>query len=264
MMRSRTLFVCLAILTLGTQSFARGGGNIMRGGLGFLFPDHNSFANPGQFAESRGMALQAQYARTNLPSVQMLAPSFVYGNGAMGLGVYGARAGATLGSGSDQIGAGLGFALLKGRMTFGLGFDKQLGAGAGDGDISAQLNFNSANRRGAAFGIGYRRTLGSTVQSLSAGLGYSFMSNKNIELDIAFPSISSFGNFDLGAYFTTMAKFFYLGGGYLMNKQGATTHGAAGRLGFILGSSFDVSGTIGKYFGAGNPTTWGATLRASF
>ncbi len=264
MMRSRTLFIGLAILSLGTPSFARGGGNIMRGGLGFLFPDHNSFANPGQFAESRGMAIQAAYTKMDSPTLHSVAPSFVYGNGAMGLGVYGARTGTTLGTGADQIGAGLGFSLLKGRMTFGLGYDKQLGVGTGNGDISAQLNFNPANRRGAAFGVGYRRTLGSTVQSLSAGLGYSFMSNKNLEVDIAFPSVSSFSNFNLGAYFTTMAKFFYLGGGYLMSKQGTTVHGAAGRLGFVLGSSFDFSGTIGKYFGAGNPTTWGGTLRASF
>src|SRR4051812_29699986 len=101
-MRTLKIFVSFVILFAAVTAQARGGGNIMRGGLGFLFPDHNSFNNVGQFAADHGMAVEALYARTNQGGgPQTILPSFVYSNGAMGLGFYGSHTGTSLISGGS-------------------------------------------------------------------------------------------------------------------------------------------------------------------
>lgn len=262
----RVVATVFFVSLFSTSTFARGGGNILRGGVGFLFPDHNSFVNPGQFAATNGMAVEALYSTSNVPgAVQGARPSFVYGNGAFGLGANWTRSGANLSTGTDSIGAGLGFALVKGRATVGLGYDRQLGAGAGNGDINVTLTFNPANRRGAAFGLGYKTTLGSGVNGLTAGLGFAFGTGSNFEVDATWANINTLGTFDGSAVFTTAKRFFYMGGGYVMNKAATMTHGLTGRFGFVLGTSIDLSAMATKYFVSGsNSFAYGGSLRASF
>jgi hypothetical protein len=268
MARKQSLFVFLVISGISMNaSAAAGGGGIMRGGLGFLFPDHNSFANPGQFSDSRAMAVEAFYKRSTAATpVQTATPSLVYGNGAMGLGIAFSRMATDLMAtgATDTVSAGLGFSLVKGRATIGLGYDKSMG-GADSGVVSGALTLNPPNRRGVALGAGYKRNLTSGTNMLTAGLGYSFMSNNNLEVNVTFPSLASMSIWSLGAYFTTMKGKLYLSGGYLMNNAlGVSTSGVVGRLGFILGRSVDLSFWGQNFFGAGIPFEYGASFRAMF
>ncbi len=262
----RVVATVLFISFVSTSSFARGGGNILRGGMGFLFPDHNSFVNPGQFAATNGLAVEALYSSSNVPgATQGARPSLVYGNGSFGVGANWTRSGANLATGTDTLSAGLGFSLIKDRATVGVGYDRVLGAGAGNGDLNITLTFNPANRRGAAFGLGYRTALGSGVHGLTAGLGFSFMSNNNFEVDATWANISTLDVFNASALFTTMKRFFYLGGGYTLSNAGSMVHGITGRLGFVIGTSIDLSGMATKYFISGsNSFAYGGSLRASF
>lgn len=266
MLRTKSLFVFLVLFGFGTNTYAAGGAGINRGGLGFLFPDNNSFVNPGQFADSHGMAVEGFYSRSNLTGAgHSISPSFVYGNGMMGVGVYGTRTGTDLlGAGNtDTVGAGLGVALLKGRATLGVRYDKTLGM-TDNGVASATVTLNPAQRKGVAIGVGYTRNITSTASSLVAGAGYSFMSNNNLEVNITFPDINTLSNWNLAAYVTTMKGIGFLGAGYVMAKAATTSHGVSGRLGVVLGRSVDVSVWGATYFVTGSPILYGGSLRASF
>lgn len=258
------IFLISAIFFAGSSAFAATGG-IMRGGLGFLFPDHNSFSNEGQFAASRGIGIQASYTKTDVVDLHALGPSFVYGNGNVGFGVYGSRFGTDISdSTGDTIGAGLGLALFKGRATIGVGYGAAMSS-MGNGNLDLTLTMNPANHKGASLGVGYTMGIGGGTSALIAGLGYSFDSNANFEVNFRLPSISDFSSWNLEAYFTTMKSILYLGGGYIMsNAAGSMSHTASGRLGFILGRSVDLSFIIGKTFATPGPMTLGGTFRVSF
>lgn len=265
MLRTKSLLF-LVLFGFGIQAIASGGGNIQRGGLGFLFPDNNALVNPGQWSDSRGMAVEAFYGRTTATGGnQSLTPSFVYGNGSMGFGAYATRVGADLTAPlADTVGAGLGVALMKGRASLGVRYDKVVGI-TDNGSVTGTLTLNPPNRKGVALGVGYTRDITAGSQSLTAGLGYSFMSNSNMELNVRFPSLSSASDFDLTACFTAMSNMLYLGGAYLMQKTTATTsHGVQGRLGFILGRSVDLSAWAQNYFVTGSSVSYGGSFRASF
>lgn len=266
MLRTKSLLLLLVLSGLGINAYAAGGGAIQRGGIGFLFPDNNSFVNPGQFVDSMGSAFEARYTRTNVDGTNQTAtPSLVYGNGTMGLGVYGSRSAvALLGSPTtDSVGAGLGFSLMKGRAVVGFRYDKTLG-GTDSGDASAMLTLNPAGRKGIAIGVGYTRNLTSAVGSVTAGLGYSFMHNNNLEVNVTFPDISALSAWNLGAYVTTLKMPCYLAAGYVMNKTAAATNsGVSARLGAMLGSAMDLSFTANYWFITGSPVTYGASFRVA-
>jgi len=181
----------------------------------------------------------------------------------MGFGVVANREGTNLMSGAtDQIGAGFGFALAK-SVTLGAKYNHTLGQ-SGLGDLGATLNFNPAAGKGIALGLGYTRDLAASTHGANAAIGYSFMGNNNIELDVDFPSLNSFSNFNLSALFTMQKQMIYLGGGYLMINSGGMTHGAVGRLGFVLGGSVDFSIWGRHFFVASAPIEYGGSLRAAF
>lgn len=267
MSRTKSLLAFLVLFGFAAESFAANSANILRGGLGFLFPDHNSFINPGQFAASHGMAVEAMYGRDTASGPQSVQPSFVYGNGAIGFGAFASRSGADLLSGThtDTAGVALGANLLKGRLTIGGSYLQTL-TPSSSGSVTGTLTFNSPNRQGVSVGVGYTRPLtGATaVSSLTAGLGYSFMSNNNLEVNFKLADITSMSSYDLGVYFTTMKGMVYLGGGYVMSKSATTAHGVSGRLGFMLGQHADLSATATHYFVTGAAVNYGGTFRASF
>ncbi len=266
MLRTKSLSVFLVLLGIGINANAASS-TINRGGLGFLFPDNNSFSNPGQFADSRGFAVEGVYGRTTATTpTQSLTPSMVFGNGSFGMGAYGSRSGTellTTAGVTDTIGAGLGISLFKGRATFGAKYDKVLGS-ANNGTVSGTFTLNPAGAKGMAIGVGYTRDITAGTNAVSAGLGYSFMGNNNIEVDISFPSISALGTFNLGAYFTMMKSMIYLSGGYLMQNSGTMIHGATGRLGFLLGQQVDFSATGTYFFVTGSTISYGGSFRVAF
>jgi hypothetical protein len=180
----------------------------------------------------------------------------------IGLGAYGSRYG-TLASGTDSIGGGLGVSLLKGRLTVGARYDKVVGS-TEVGDVTGSLTMNPMGGHGMSVGVAYKRTLTAGTSALTAGLGYSFMSNNNLEVNVSWADITNTQNFDLGAYFTTMKSIVYLGAGYIMSKSTVMAHGVTGRLGFMLGQNVDFSGIATYYFVTGSALNYGATLRFSF
>jgi hypothetical protein len=270
MLRTKSLLVLLVLSGIGfgiNAHAASGGGAVMRGGLGFLFPDNNSFANPGQFVDSHATAVEGLYSRSNVDgAAQTATPSIVYGNGSIGLGAYGSRQAVTLlgTPTTDTVGAAVGFSLMKGRAVVGLKYDKTLGS-TDSGIATATLTLNPAMRKGMAIGVGYTRNISTSVGSLNAALGYSFMHNNNLEVDITFPDISALSAWNLGAYLTTMKGPAFLGAGYVMRNNGTTTSsGASARLGMMVGSMTDISITASYFFATGSPVNYGASLRMAF
>ncbi len=265
MVRTKSLLAFLVFFGLAVDGFAASNSNLQRGGLGFLFPDHNSFSNPGQFGAATGTGLEAYYGRDTASGPQVMTPSLVYGNGMFGLGAYASRSAAVLLSDthSDTAGVGMGAVLLKGRVTLGAGYEHDLSS-SGLGDITGTLTMNSPNRQGLSLGVAYTRGLASGVNSMKAGLGYSFMSNNNVEFNFALPDLTSMANFNLGAYFTTMKGMVYLSGGYVMTKAATTIHGASGRLGFMLGQNVDLSAWANYFFVTSSAVYYGGTLRFAF
>jgi hypothetical protein len=268
MLRIKSLLAFVMLFGFGMHAIAaQGGGNIQRGGLGFLFPDHNSFANVGQFATARAIGVEIGYTRSTAATpTQSLFPSVVYGNGTIGLGAYASRTGTAIMTpgGADLAGLGFGLNMLKGRMTLGVEYEKPLSQVTSSGTVTASLTLNPPNRKGISLGVSYSRALTSAVNSLGAGLGYAFSGMAALEVDLQIPNLTSASNFNLQALANLNRGMVYFGGGYSMVKTATTLNGVAGRLGFVLGRSIDFSVLANYFFGTGNPITYGGTFRASF
>jgi len=266
-MKKSSFLVLVLAAVFTTSAFADKSTKIMRGGLGFLFPDHNSFANPGQFPLSYGMAIETGYTRVNGSSAQGLTPSFVYGNGQVGLGAYYTRSGMDLGSSaSSSIGAGVGASFLKDKFTMGAGYSRSLDSTrTNDGTIQVTANLNGPQRKGPSVGVGFGTTLGAAtnVRTGTASVGYSFRSNDNIEAGVLFNNLSSFSDFDPYFAGTVGSQYMYLGGTYRYLKT-AEQHQAGARIGFILGRYIDLSASASYVLVSGGASSYGATVRASF
>jgi hypothetical protein len=267
MLRNTSLLAFLVVFGFALSSFAaQGGGNIRRGGIGFLFPDHNNFSNAGQFSTGRAIGVEGIYTRnTASPSSQSLGTSVVYGNGRIGLGAFASRAGTSLTSGAtDAAGAGLGVNLLKGRLTVGAGYTKPLSGPANNGAVTGTLTLNPPNQKGVSLGVSFARDLTSNVNSVGGALGYSFSPMAQLEVDFQLPNISTTSNFNLQAYLNLTRGMVYFSGGYTLVKTVTSLSGVAGRVGFVLGRSIDLSAIATYTFLTGSPITYGGSFRASF
>jgi hypothetical protein len=267
-MKKASLLVLALAAVLTTSAHADKSTKIIRGGLGFLFPDNNSFSNPGQFPLSYGMAFETGYSRVNGSSAQALTPSFVYGNGQLGVGAFYSRSGMDLGSSaSNAVGAGLGVSFLKDKLTMGVSYSRSLEAvRINDGTLSVTANLNGPQRTGPSVGVGFGTTInatGTNTRTGTLGLGYSFHSNQSIEAGLTLNDLQNTA--DYSPYFagTYGSQYMYLGASYTYVKTSAD-HVAAGRLGFILGRYIDISALASYVLETGGASTYGATLRASF
>jgi hypothetical protein len=263
----KSVFAFAVLALVATSAQARSGSSLQRGGLGFLFPDHNSFVNPGQFATSHGSALEFAYQRQNVDGgTQSVGPSFVYGNGSFGLGLSAVRGGTSLsdeGSFVDLGTAGLGFSAMKERMTIGASYSRIFnGTAVNDGVVGATLTLQGARRMGAVFGLGYRRVLGPDTQAATFGFGYAFQSSNSLELNVDFNDLDDVNDFTASGFFNLGRRWFYMGAGYSFANL-SEVHSGQARVGFILGK-VDVSGTIAAPFTSGGTLTYGGTLRAMF
>lgn len=267
-MKKSTVLVVFAAV-FASSAFADKSTKIIRGGLGFLFPDHNSFANPGQFPLSYGMAVEAGYSRTNGSSQQSLTPSIVYGNGQVGVGAFFARSGTSLTdeSSTNSIGAGLGASFLKDKFSVGASYTRDLSdTRTSDGTVNVTANLNGPQRKGPSVGVGVGTTLNATggdYQTANASVGYSFRSNDNIEAGVVFNNLRNTSDFDPVFAGTFGSQYMYMGVSYRYKKL-AEDHVVGARLGFILGRYLDLSASASYVLETGGEANYGATLRASF
>jgi len=258
---------------VSTIGFAKDS-NLERGGLGFLYPDHNSMVNPGQFATSHGFAAQAEYMTdTKNSQGQTGDANVVYGNGMIGLGAGASRFAPKVTDSTnaiDTVKAGAGVSLIKERLTIGGSYSRAVspllsGMSIAEGTVT----FQRPNRRGPSIGAGYIKTMnvptGFTAASSSviAGLGYSFRSNQSVEANVLFNDTSNWKDYNAELFFNTASNAIYFGGGWVYHAL-AVQHEVKGRIGFVLGSRFDISAEGGYLFVSGNAITYGATARFAF
>lgn len=261
------VILSVAALMLPAVSNAKSSTNIMRGGYGFLFPDNNLFDNPGQFAISRGIAVEASYLTNETNSAVLATPSVVFGTGSYGLGARVQRIGSRLSSGTDFAQVGMGASFGKERVTLGAAFTRQVnGTRLNDGVLAATLTLNAPNRMGPSIGVGFETTIKQTGQDVRQGrfgLGYAFKGALMIEGFFRFQNLDSTSMWDLNGAVTYGSRFLYLGGLYTYDET--TGKGiVAGRLGFILGHNVDLSAQVEKRLTDNSVWIYGGTLRASF
>jgi len=258
---------------LTSVSQAGGKSTLSRGGLGFLFPDHNSFINPGQFALDQGGAFQAGYDTASVLgfTVVSVTPSFVWGNGGrFGFGVYGNRAGISLTDSTgytDSVGAGMGVALVKEKLTLGLRGIRDLSTGAtSDGTVGASLNLNGSKRNGFTAGVGVQTTLNQAVAETrvaTAALGYGFKSTSAVEAVATLNNIDDTNDWSMAGYLNLSGQMFYFSGGASYGNLLQNTS-VEGRAGFVLGNRFDVSAKVVYPLETGGIPVYGGTARLAF
>jgi hypothetical protein len=267
------LFVC-GLLTLAVPSQAAQQMPISRGGLGFLYADHNSFSNPGNFADDRGTGIQAEYSvqqqASGEPMEQTFIPSAVYGGTDWGFGIFGQRAGTNLLDSStktDTIGAGLGVGMFKDRLTIGVSGSRDIDVSQNNNGVvggSITWNGNGLKREGLALGGAVFTTLdqaGGDVQNAVAAIGWGFEMTK-IEAIATFNNLSDMSDWNLGAALTFEGKVFYFSAlyNYLMLSKDSQL---GGRLGIVIGK-FDISALVSNTFNSTSNLSYGATVRIAF
>lgn len=268
-MNSNLRTALVGLLFINCVAMAGGKSNISRGGLGFLYPDHNSASNPGQIALDKGTAFEGQYMMVS-DTTSAAAGSVVYSSGKFAIGAGGLRAGTTLtdaGTYSDTVTGGLGFTLAKDKVTMGITGSRDISDNAtSDGTVGATLTFNGSKRQGVSIGFGVDTTLNQAVaetRTATAALGYGFKNNASIEIDAKFNSFDDFSDYTMSGYLNLMGKMFYMsaGGSYVALSQ---TQTLAGRLGVVIGNSFDVSGIVNYPMASGSTPSYGGSLRLAF
>lgn len=281
-MRIAVLSITFAIVFATGAAHAARKGNVIRGGQGFLFPDHNSLVNPGQLSLSKDTGLQASYARQDLTvgpvtsTVQTATPSLAYANGRVGIGISASRIGTSLDSdNSSDIGtAAFGFALGKRTpVTIGATYTRTLdGNATNDGVVGAMVNLNPSKGEGFTIGVGGTMVLNSTsgpsTKTAIVGLGYSGRNrNNNIEANFSLPDIDDTSSYKVGGYATLGGQSYYIGAGYeYLKATSGDTSNLLGRAGFVLGrgSDVDFSVFINYQLEDGSKPLYGATLRVTF
>lgn len=271
-------FVVCGMLLAGTAS-AKSGSMIMRGGLGFLYADHNEVtSNPAHISLDNGTALEVSYVRqkstTSDVNAQALTPSIAFGNGTVGLGAFASRASTDISTASvstDSAGAAGGLSFAKQRLSLGAGYRRVITADpTNSGVITGSFTYNGMNRMGPSIGLGTNYTLNKSsdnTMSAIAALGYAFKDpNNNIEATFEFPDVKTTSSYIISGYFTLMAKMFYFSGGYNYIKDTSTDpHQVQGRVGVVLGTMVDISGIIiHRFIAGGSNPLFGGALRASF
>lgn len=268
---NRFLLISACGLFMSIASYGAGKTALSRGGLGIIFTDHNSFSNAGQFALDKGMALEAQYAQMTVlgQSMMVAQPSFVFGNGSFGLGVYGNRTAASISDSTgktDTVGAGLGFSMAKERVTLGISGERNLeDTATNDGTVGATLTLNGNKRMGFSLTAGVDMTLNDVngdTKSAKAGLGWGFTSNTSAEVYASWDSIDDFDDMDITGVLTSSTQKFY-GSAAFTYAKASEAMSVSGRVGVVLGR-FDLSGTIIYSLEDGIDPIYGGSARIAF
>lgn len=265
-------FALFALVIMSLPALAEKRGTIMRGGLGFLFPDANRFVNGGQFSLNKGTSVEGAYNRSNETSSQEANASLAWANGQVGLGAGVTRSGMELNDSdttSDRVSAQAGFSLEGGKVTVGAVYSNSLESGVTDeGRVSGQLNFNLGKPgQGWALGVSGGTTLGKTTNTTSGtvGLGYAFSSGLMLEGAYQIDDFSdSKNNYRYSGTFVYGTSAWYASAQYNKVTVGTTQPDtASGRLGVVLGKA-DISAQVTKETYTDGDTTYGGTLRYTF
>lgn len=268
--------VLFLVIALPVASFAKGKSNNVKGGIGIVFPDVNNFNNPAARGLTDGANLQASWQMIpSTPAFHNANGSFAWGKKGFGFGAYFNRFSTNL-LGSvgniDMVGGNIGFDI-KESVGFGVGYAYPLFTGATtNGTVTAALSIHGKKGQGGNLTLGGTYTLqkvGAATITAFAGFGWTMKNNLMLELDAVFNSFSNFSNFTGSAYVTYSGQSVYLSLGptyYNAGLLGVTTDKiqADARLGFNLGSHFDISGTVSYIVRSANQLTYGATLRVGF
>jgi len=270
-MKNRNIAL-FALTLICLPALAEKRGTVMRGGLGFLFPDANRFVNGGQLSTNKGTAIQGSYTRSNDTSSQDANASLVWANGSAGLGAGVTRSGMELNdatTSSDSLSAQGGISLEGGKVTVGAVYSNSLESGVTDqGHLSGQLNLNLGKPgHGWVLGVNAGTTMGKTSNTTSGtvGLGYAFSSGLMLEGAYQIDDFSdSKNNNRYSGSFVYASSAWYAAGQYNKVKVGTSNpDSASGRLGVVFGKA-DLSAQVTKETYTGGDTTYGGTLRYTF
>ncbi len=244
---------------------------LSRGGLGFLFPDHNSFNNASQFALDKGTAIDVTYSTQSQTggNAQTITPSVVYGGNNFGFGVGVERAGTSLTSSSgntDVIEGGFGVAMAKQRLTFGVSGSRQLTSPqTSDGTVGGQLTWNGDKRMGFTTGVGVNTTInqaGGDVKSGTAAVGWGFNAMTKVEAVARFNDLSAFSDYSLGAAITMEGQMLYGAGGFTYNML-TKVSSVQGRVGLTFGH-WDFSAAVDDTLTSGSSMKFSGQARIMF
>ena len=262
----------LALVLICLPALAEKRGTVMRGGLGFLFPDANRFVNGGQLSTNKGASVQGSYTRSEDTSSQDANASLVWANGSAGLGAGVTRSGMELNdsiTSSDSLSAQGGISLEGGQVTVGAVYSNSLESGVTDeGHLSGQLNLNlSKPGQGWVLGVNAGTTMGRTTNTTSGtvGLGYAFSSGLMFEGAYQVDDLSDSKNYHrYSGSFVYSGHSWYAAGQYNKVKEDTTNpDSASGRLGVVFGKA-DLSAQVTQETYSGGDTTYGGTLRYTF
>jgi hypothetical protein len=258
----------LVLVLISSPALGKGAESISRGGLGFLFSDHNSFQNPSRFASASVFAWDAKYDTSNRGTVKGVTTSAVFGTGAVGVGAYGSRNGTNLstsGSYDDTAGAGMGLNLAKGKASIGVGYRREVTPGqVDDGRVDAVVTVGGD--KGLSFGVGGSSELNAEArekQTATVGLGYRFANGFTLETNGVVNDMANIKNFSAGAFLARAGQNAYMALGYQWHNS-SSLHGASGRVGLVLAKTFDVSVYATHVFQTGADPSYGGSLRFAF
>lgn len=256
----------MMVLFLSTVCLAKGPGSLDRGGMGFLYADNNSFSNSSLFGARSGFAVDAHYDSANSNSLRGATASAVYGNGMVGIGAFDNRSGSDLtssGSFNDVAGVGAGLNIARGKALVGAGFQKTVNGTAYDtGNVNAAISMRG--EKGLGFGLGASQQMGSitgtNIRTATAAIGFGASNGFMVEADVVVKDLTRTSDLTGAAYLTRSGQSAYLSLGYLWHNL-ISLHGAAARVGFILGKSIDMSLYATHVFTTGASPAYGASLR---
>jgi len=266
-----SIVVFLAVLMV-VPAFADKRGNVLRGGLGFLFPDANRFVNGGQNALNKATSVEANYLRKDQTQLQNLTASLAWANGQAGLGAAVSRAGQTLSdtdTSSDAMSAQGGMVFGGGQVTLGGVYQHSLEAGVvGEDVVSGQLNVNLGKPgQGWVMGVGASTTLGrdTNTKTGTAALGYTFSSGLALEGSYQVDDFSnSANNYRYTAATVYNGSSWYGAAQYsAVTQSGTHPDSISARLGGVWGK-VDLSAQVTKATYTGGNTTYGGTFRYVF
>jgi hypothetical protein len=266
-----SIVVFLAVLMV-VPAFADKKGSVLRGGLGFLFPDANRFVNGGQSALNKGTSLEANYSRADQTKVQDMTASLMWANGQAGLGAAVSRMGDTLSdadTSSDTMYAQGGMVFGGGQVTLGGVYQHSLETGVvGQDAVSGQLNVNLGKPgQGWVLGVGASTTLGrdTNTKTGTAALGYAFSSGLMLEGGYQVDDFAdSANNYRYTAATVYNANSWYGAAQYnAVTQTGMHPDSISARLGAVWGK-LDLSAQVTKATYTGGDTNYGGTLRYVF
>lgn len=240
----------ILVLVLGVMAsplMARSDGSMMRGGIGFLFPDYSSFRNPSSFGTAKRGAVQGMYLDDQPSTLKAMSFSAVAGDGKKGGGVAATRAGTGFVWPDiyvDTATAGAGTVLNK-DFTFGATYIRDV-SNLQTPTIelmSVALTYNYA-KPGLSMGLSYTTNPAFTSHSGIAAIGIRLSQGVGIEANMDFADLNNFNNFTAAAYLTISKRFFYLSAGSTYVRSSGS-NAVLGRAGLVLGP-IDVS-AFGSY-----------------